>query len=127
VATILATDVSGKAVGIILACLMLMGALLLLGIGIWYVRRWQRGEADSSAPWTFDDLRKLRDQGNLTEDEYQTLRAEIIGMYTGEAKPGGPSAPQRAKPEQEQNEDWDWVAEDEPGSDGFDVKKRSPD
>ncbi len=127
-ATFLLTSVSGKAAGIMVACLALMGAFLVLGAGLWYIRRWQRGRIDSSAPWTFDDLRKLRDQGKLTEAEYQRLRAEMIGMYTGEARPEGPlsSPPAKDKPEQD-NEGWDWVAEDDPGSGGFEVKKRSPD
>lgn len=127
-ATILLASVADKTVSIMLACLMLAGAFLVLGIGVWLVRRWQRGStADTTAPWTFEDLRKLRADGKLTEEEYQTLRGEMIAMYSkevrSEASPAAPLPRQQRKPEEE----WDWVAEDDPRSGGFDVKKPSPD
>jgi hypothetical protein len=128
VVPILAANVPDKAVTIVVTCLMLAGAFILLGIGVWLVRRWQRStKMDASAPWTFDDLRKLRDQGKLTEAEYQTLRGEIIGMCTKEVHPAAPSAVPPPRNRRPAEEEWDWVAEDKPGSNGFDVKKPSPD
>jgi hypothetical protein len=111
-----------------LTYLILIGVFLVLGVVVWAARRWLRGVKDAAAaPWTFEDLRNLRDQGKLTEAEYQTLRGEMIGMYTKEVHPdASPAAPPPRRPGKEE-EKWDWVAEAEPGSDGFEVKKPSPD
>jgi len=130
VATILAAGEAGeKALSIIVTCLMLIGAFLVLGVGIWYIRRWQRGGRDSAAaPWSLDDLRKLRDQGQLTEAEYQALRAEMIGMYTGRGQTQSeiPSAEPQTKDGQAPDQEWDWIADNDPPSGGFDVKRQSP-
>lgn len=108
--------------------LILIGVFLVLGVGVWFARRWLRSVKESaSVPWTFEELRKLRDQGKLTEQEYQTLRDGMIGMYAKEVHPdASPTAPSPQR-QRTQEEGWDWVAEDEPGTGGFDVKKPRPD
>ena len=127
-ATILAASGPDKTLSIVVTCLILMGAFLVLGVGLWYIRRRLRSaRADTSAPWTFDDLRKLRADGKLTEEEYQTLRGEMIGMYTKEARPEASSTVPPRRRQRKKEEEWDWVAEDDPRSGGFDVKKPSPD
>lgn len=104
---ILAQRVDHRAVYIIGVCLLLLGVFFVLSLGIWYYRRRrQAGDSPaSSVPWTLDDLRRLRNQGDLTEEEYQTLRANIIGLYSGESPPETPIPRQ---------EHWDWVAPDPP-------------
>jgi hypothetical protein len=62
-------------------------------------------------------LRKLRDQGQLSEEEYQVLRANMVEMYTRK-----PTAAERTR-SKSPPEEWDWVAEDDSGTGGFDVKK----
>jgi hypothetical protein len=103
--------------GFYVTYLILVGVFLVFGVVVWAARRWLRGvKEDATAPWTFDDLRKLRDQGKLTEEEYQTLRGEMIGMYTREKHPDDSSPAPQQKIKREQDEQWDWV---DPGSGGL--------
>lgn len=121
-ARILAAKIADNAGTIILTCLMLGAAFLVLGLGLWYYRRWRdRLNAPVSTSWTLDDLRKMREQGQLSEQEYQTLRAQLIHEYSGKPQSGHP--PTAAGKADEQ---WDWVAKDEPGAGGFDVKNETP-
>jgi hypothetical protein len=85
---------------IIIVCVAILVAGFLLFAGLWlYGRRYLRseGESDEAAgAWTLADLRKLRDQGELTEDEYQAMRSAIIGAYGGAA--GGETGESEAGP-----------------------------
>ncbi len=90
---------------IIFACALLVLGVIVLAVGVWYYRRRWMDSADSSAtPWTFEDLRKLRDQGALSEEEYQALRAAIIGAYRGSS--AGPDAAGKASDSGGSNEGW---------------------
>ena len=65
-----------------------MGALIVFYIvATVYYRRFRESSSssDDQTPWTLDDVRKLRDQGDLTQEEYQKLRAAIIGAFQGES------------------------------------------
>jgi hypothetical protein len=94
-----------------------LGVLVLIivvgGLGLWYYRRrWMKGGDIPSAPWTFDDLRQMRERGDVTEDEYQVLRANILGL----------AAPSEAKASRAD-------AETDPSGDtvwSFDLKKSPP-
>lgn len=80
-ATLAAINAEG-ARQIIIACALLIGALVVLIAGVWYYRRHYLSSAESAEPlWTFDDLRKMRQKGDLSEAEYQKLRAALIGLY----------------------------------------------
>ncbi len=71
--------------------LVLMGSIIVLGLGLWYYRRrWLFAERQpDAAPWTLADIRRLRDSGNLTEEEYQRIRASMIGaLGAAEGKAG---------------------------------------
>jgi hypothetical protein len=74
-----------------LAALWLL--IVVLGAGIWYYRRrWWLSESQSAdEPFTLADLRQLRDTGGMTEEEYQRVRAAMIGSVRGE-----PSNPKSA-------------------------------
>lgn len=67
--------------------LILMGAVVVLFGGLWYYRRyWLQADEDSSAsrtPWTLDDLRQMRESGQINEVEYQTLRETMIAALRG--------------------------------------------
>jgi hypothetical protein len=118
---ILAADIADLSGRIIVACLMLLGAVAILGVAFWYYRRWQRRApaGTSSGTWSLDDLRRMREQGQLTEEEYQNLRAAVIQSYAG-----GRPTETRPRPVGSDDEPWDWVAGQGP-PDGFDVKKQS--
>ena len=64
------------------------GVLIALLITMWLVwmllRRWCFGNSRESFPdglWTIEDLRRLRDSGELSESEYQALRRQAIAPY----------------------------------------------
>ncbi len=100
-----------KAHQILLASALLVFFVIVLGIAVWYYRRrWLAEGASSSteAAWTFEDLRKLREQGNLTEEEYQAMRSVLIGTYRGGQTEAGPSATSPgSKTSGEMNADFD--------------------
>ncbi len=65
---------------VIVACALLMAAVIVLFLVVWYYRKnVLLPDEPSAAIWTFDDLRAMRDRGELSEEEYQTLRAAMIG------------------------------------------------
>jgi hypothetical protein len=42
------------------------------------------GEDDGSGvAWTLDDLQRMRQEGQLTEEEYRALRAAMVAVYRG--------------------------------------------
>jgi hypothetical protein len=68
------------------------GALLVLLVIVvvgWFaiarIRSWMRENAESEAPFTLDDLRRLRREGQLTEEEYETARQAMIGEVRGKS------------------------------------------
>lgn len=73
-----------------LAALWLL--VIVLGAAIWYYRRrWWLSESQADAePWTLADLRQLRDTGSMTAEEYEKIRAAMIGGLR--AGPGNPDA-----------------------------------
>ena len=79
----LATNVDDEAGRIIVAGILLILAIIILSLGIiWYRRRWlNRSETTSTTPWTLDDLRKLYDQGDISEQEYRAMRESMIAAY----------------------------------------------
>jgi hypothetical protein len=63
--------------------------LVLLMLGVWTLARKYllANDEGHSAPWTLQDLRDLRAQGRLTETEFETLRAEMIGALKTRPQP----------------------------------------
>ena len=64
------------------------GISIVLMVGLWIVwvalRKWYFGAAQfgsSDGLWTLEDLRRMRDSGELSEDEYETLRRQAIAVY----------------------------------------------
>lgn len=92
--TSLASVVSQSASKILVACGLLAAALVVLALGVWYYRRrWIGDSKAGSLPWTFEEIRALRDRGDVTEQEYQVLRAQLLGMASR-----SPDAPKAVKP-----------------------------
>jgi len=65
---------------------------LLLAVGAWLmIRRWCRGGGldDGGADlWSLDDLERMRDRGDLTEEEYRLLRARVIDAFSSDGSAG---------------------------------------
>lgn len=107
-----------------IACAILIGMIVLLGTGVLLYRRMVLTGSDSAGKanaWNLDDLTRLRSQGEISEAEYQAMRATIIQSFTGErvVDPGVrlPEVPPNAFPsvsagqESDNEQEWDWVAE----------------
>jgi len=77
---------------------LLLAAIVLFGVVWYYRRRWlTRSELTGGTPWTLDDLRRMREAGHITEEEYRALRAALVAAFrggqadaTGRTPPGGP-------------------------------------
>lgn len=71
---------------------LLAGAAVLAWLGALLVARMVRrrlGESDSGQPFTLQDLRELRKQGMITEAEFQTMRAAVLGRFAADEPAGG--------------------------------------
>ena len=73
-------------------------AVAVLIIVVFAARRWFRGGQESSSGpiFTLQDLRKLRAEGDITEEEYATLRAHLIGPLAD--RPSHQKPPPKAPP-----------------------------
>jgi hypothetical protein len=90
VTTILAATNKQDWIWIFAGGAVLVVVALLFFAGIWRFReRWlkDRGTEESSEPWTLDDLRKLRERGQVTEEEYQKMRQAMIDAYRPRGAP----------------------------------------
>lgn len=77
--------------------LVLIGAICVLGAAVWLVRRWSlwAPPATKSEPWSLQDLRDLKADGRITEEEFQALRRALLesaGVETGPKPPPGDQA-----------------------------------
>ena len=64
-------------------CTVLAGAVVALVLGIVMARRWLY-EDHRPAVWTLQDLRDMRDRGELTVAQFEHMRARVIGGWTAE-------------------------------------------
>lgn len=71
----------GSTTGTILVTgLVLIGAIVALGAGIWVVRRWLFSPVKSSDDddWSLQHLREMRQEGQITDEEFETLKEKMI-------------------------------------------------
>jgi uncharacterized membrane protein len=64
--------------------LQLLVVLILVIVGVaaaFRARKWANSEDSSQATFTLQDLREMRDRGDITEVEFQTMRGEILGQF----------------------------------------------
>ena len=85
----LAANVQDEGIWIIVICSVILVAGVILYLGVWlYGRRWIKAgsSADGSTePWTLQGVRELRERGDLSEEEYQAMRAAIIDACRGQS------------------------------------------
>lgn len=60
------------------ATLLLIGFAIVGGIIIFYVRKRLKSSPSSSTTFTLSELRKMRDEGSMSEEEYEQARRSII-------------------------------------------------
>lgn len=67
-------------------CAVLAVAVFVLFGGLWYYRRrWLRTiNTPSGTPWTFDDLRNMKEQGQIDDEEYRSLRAAMVAAFSAD-------------------------------------------
>ena len=70
------------------------GVLIVLLVVLWLVclwlRKWYFGTSEGGFPsglWTLEDLRRMREQGEITEDEYETLHGQAIASHQDKDEP----------------------------------------
>ncbi len=70
------------------------GVLIVLLVALWlaciWLRKWYFGTSKdefSSGLWTLADLRRMREQGEITEDEYETLHGQAIALHKDNDEP----------------------------------------
>ncbi|MFZ9880513.1 MAG: hypothetical protein ACO3QC_03825 [Phycisphaerales bacterium] len=78
--------------GLASTLLPLLGLFVLVVAG-WFavvrVRRWMRDTSEDAAAFTLEDLRRLRRDGKITEDEFNRAREAMIGSIRSKASGGG--------------------------------------
>jgi hypothetical protein len=60
------------------ATLLLIGFAIVGGIIIFYVRKSLKSSPSTSTTFTLSELRKMRDEGSMSEEEYEQARQSII-------------------------------------------------
>jgi uncharacterized membrane protein len=74
-------------------------ALVVIVVVGWFavarIRRWMRDDSTTEAAFTLEDLRRLRREGQLTEEEFETARAAMIGAVRKAAQPDGAEVKRR--------------------------------
>ncbi len=70
------------------------GVLIVLLFALWLVwiwfRKWFFGTSQdefSFELWTLADLQRMREQGDITEDEYETLHGQAVAGYQDNDEP----------------------------------------
>jgi hypothetical protein len=72
---------------------LLAGFVVAFGMGVLLYRRWMRredGDASGQTPWTLQQLRELRDAGEITIPEFERLKAAMLGSASSRVKPAQP-------------------------------------
>jgi hypothetical protein len=67
---------------------VLIGGIALLGGMVWLVRRWafSAPESGDRQGWSLQHLRDMKADGQLSDEEFETLKARLIREYEQETK-----------------------------------------
>ena len=80
--------------------LMLLGVVVVGGGCIYFVRRMlQSGPSASHESFTLDELRQMRQEGRLSDEEFQRAKALIIGRAVDQSSAGTQIGPQEDEPD----------------------------
>lgn len=66
--------------------ILFIGIVLVGGVLIFYVRKWMKGggfDSSGSAGFTLQELRDMHARGELTDAEFHSARAAMIGRLSG--------------------------------------------
>ena len=66
---------------------ILLAAFVALAIVAYVARNRARGgQKPSGSAWNLSDLADMRDRGDLTDEEYRTLRAQLMATLKGRSE-----------------------------------------
>ena len=85
-------------VGLVMLWLgVLLVVVLVGGFALLFLRRWllDTGDGRGDTGWDLRSLRAMRDQGEISDDEYERARATIVEALS---KPSSPTTPAVAGP-----------------------------
>jgi hypothetical protein len=88
----LAAEIADSVTEILLWGASLLAAVIVLFGGVWYYRsRWLNPDESEPRrqPWTLDDLRQMKQQGQISDEEYQALRESIVAAFRGSSGGSG--------------------------------------
>ncbi len=76
---------------------LLIGAATLLFGGVWYYRRrWlESDDRTGDEPWTLDDLHRMKQAGQISDEEYRVLRESIVAAFRGDKGSGSDTEAKR--------------------------------
>lgn len=67
--------------GLLLSLLVVL-ILVVLGVVVAFMaRRWAKGEEEFGDAFTLQDLREMRERGDISEVEFRTMRGEMLGRF----------------------------------------------
>ena len=84
--TLAAADFAGLFQNIGLPLLGLVMVVVIGWLAIVKIREWMRGNADNAKPFSLDDLRRLRREGLLSEEEFEKARSMMLASVGGAAR-----------------------------------------
>jgi hypothetical protein len=60
--------------------LVLLGAVCVLGIFVWVVRRWSLSTPASAGDdgWSLQHLREMKAKGQITKGEFESLKTKLL-------------------------------------------------
>ena len=65
--------------------MVLMGGIGALGFFLWWARRWAISRSEGGNPdgevWSLQQLREMRGRGEISEEEFETLKVEVLESY----------------------------------------------
>jgi len=72
---------------VILWSLLLVGGIALLGVGVWWLRRWvfSTPVTDEADDWSLQHLREMHARGEISDEEFGRLRGQMISQYNNAA------------------------------------------
>ncbi|MFQ5501667.1 MAG: SHOCT domain-containing protein [Phycisphaerae bacterium] len=63
--------------------LVLILGISVLGLGVWWVRRWlfSTPAEDGVSDWSLQHLREMRDRGEINAQEFESLKIGLLSQY----------------------------------------------
>jgi putative copper export protein len=70
---------------ILLYAAALLAGVLALGLLVWYYRRRMHQTQETAQPWTLHDLRQLHAAGQISDEEFDRLKAQVVSGIRSDA------------------------------------------